>query len=284
MNLRQKILLLATVPLILAVSAITLLGSYQARTLSNEVTSSFERNMLNAKKSELVNYLSLATTSIRHIYQNADADDEVAKARVRTILTALTYGPDGYFFVYDFKGNSLVHPRQPHRVGKNWWELRDPEGNPVIQHLIVEARNGGGFHRYLWEKPSSGEIVSKIGYAIALDKWQWMLGTGLYIDSVKAQGEAVEDEITERIQQTSLIILVITFSSIVIIFTTGIAINLHERHLTDVKLKQLTHRIIETQEEERGRVARELHDGISQVLVAVKYALELALKKARLKD
>lgn len=281
MNLRQKILLLSTVPLILAISAITFLVFYQAQSLSEEETASFERKMLAAKKSELLNYLSLAQTSIRHIYENALPGDLRAQAEVKDILNGLTYGPDGYFFVYDINGTSLVHPKQPHRVGRNWLDLKDPSGNLVIQQLILRAQEGGGFHRYLWEKPSSEKIVEKISYAVPLTKWGWMLGTGLYIDDVVEQVAAIESEVSDRIDQTSILILVITFASLAFVFVTGIAINLRERRMADAKLKELTQRIVETQEEERGRVARELHDGISQILVSVKFALELALGKAK---
>ena len=44
-------------------------------------------------------------------------------------------------------------------------------------------------------------------------------------------------------------------------------------------MKKLTQRIVDTQEEERGRVARELHDGISQILVSARYALDLTAKR-----
>ncbi len=93
------------------------------------------------------------------------------------------------------------------------------------------------------------------------------------------QVKAIETEVSERISQTTVIILIITLVSLVLVFITGVLINLHERRLADVKLKQLTHRIVETQEEERGRVARELHDSISQILVSVKFAQELSLTK-----
>ncbi len=281
MNLKQKVLLLATVPLILAISAISFLVTYQAQTLSNEEIAAFERNMLNAKKLELLNYLSLAQTSIGHIYGPAGADSQSAKEQVKEILKTLTYGTDGYFFVYDFEGTNLVHPKQPELIGKNWWNLKDTNGNLIIQNLIFRAQEGGGFHRYLWGKPSTGEIADKISYSVSLNKWNWMLGTGLYIDDVISQVEAFEHEVEERIRQTSIIILFITFTSLGVVFVTGIAINLHERRMADVKLKELTQRIIETQEEERGRVARELHDGISQILVSIKYAHEIALNKAQ---
>ena len=43
MNLKQKVLLLATVPLILAISAISILVTYQTQRLSNDEIAAFER-------------------------------------------------------------------------------------------------------------------------------------------------------------------------------------------------------------------------------------------------
>lgn len=55
----------------------------------------------------------------------------------------------------------------------------------------------------------------------------------------------------------------------------------HERRMADSRLKALTQRVIDAQEEERARLARELHDGISQNLVGVRYAMDLAGRKVR---
>ncbi len=47
-----------------------------------------------------------------------------------------------------------------------------------------------------------------------------------------------------------------------------------ERKKAQDRLTKLSHKIIRLQEEERRRVARELHDGINQLLVSVKYKME----------
>ena len=47
-----------------------------------------------------------------------------------------------------------------------------------------------------------------------------------------------------------------------------------ERTRTQDRLKMLSHKIVRMQEEERRRVSRELHDGINQLLVSVKYKIE----------
>ena len=50
------------------------------------------------------------------------------------------------------------------------------------------------------------------------------------------------------------------------------------------KLKELTQRVFDAQEDERRRVARELHDGISQILVGVKYALDITKRRLAQED
>jgi two-component system NarL family sensor kinase len=285
MNLKLKILLLATLPLIFAIGAILLLVSHQASELFRQEVVAFEETMLKAKKAELLNYVSLALASIDHLYNSKEprtpGNEAAAKAQVKLVLNGLTYGTDGYFFVYDFEGNNIIHPKQTWRVGKNWWGLEDSKGNLVIQSLIREAKKGGGFHRYLWDKPSARKIADKISYAVALDKWGWMLGTGIYIDDVVTQVQMFKADVKERVDDVFFLIMGIALVAVLIVSAAGIAINMHESSLADTKLKALTQRIVDTQEEERARVARELHDSISQILVSAKYSLELAETKLK---
>lgn len=281
MSLKQQILALATMPLIIAILAITLLVTSQSRDLAQSGISAFEENMLQAKQKELVNYINLALSAIDQIYTNADANDIAAQEEVKSILTSLSYGEDGYFFVYDFLGTNLVHPKQPFRVGENWIDLTDPDGDLVIENLIDRARDGGGFHPYKWEKPSSSEVADKLSYAIALDKWQWMLGTGVYVDDVVAQTAAANAELKSSIDRTFIVVAAITVPAVIAVFLAGILLNLRERRLADTKLKELAQRVIDTQEEERTRIARELHDGISQNMVGIRYLLDLAKRKVK---
>ena len=143
---RYKLILLAIVPLVIACACIALIANRQAEKLAKLDASLFEREILASKQLEIENYISLALTSIDHIYADASPDDETAKTAVKQILNALTYGQDGYFFVYDSKGVNLVHPRLHHIVGTSLWDMTDPNGDFVIRNLIAKAQAGGGFH------------------------------------------------------------------------------------------------------------------------------------------
>lgn len=279
MNLRQQILALATIPLILAILLITTIVVYQSTSLARSSIETFEANMLKAKERELLNLTNLAVSAISETYNRSTADDFKSKEVVKNILMNLNYGIDGYFFAYDYDGNNIVHPRQLFRLGRNWLELEDADGDRVIANLIAQAKKGGGLHQYKWEKPSTGIVADKLSFAVGLDKWQWMLGTGVYLDDVYAQTQAATNEFRRSINRTFFFVTIITVPAVVSVFLVGIFLNLRERRLADEKLKELTQRIIDTQEEERLRIARELHDGISQNLVGIRYAFDLAMKK-----
>jgi two-component system NarL family sensor kinase len=274
MKPKTKFLCLAVVPLLLATVAIGTLLFLETSRLQKEQAALLERTLLNAKRDELRNYISLALTSINHIY-GAGRDDDAAKEEVKAILAGMNFGADGYFFVYTTKGVNVVHPRQAQMVGTDQWLKRDADGVWVIQELVARAQEGGGFQRYLWPKPSTGQETRKLSYAVLLPRWNWMLGTGIYLDDVDAAAAKMRDNLFESVQATLLWMAVVGVVAALSIFAAGLALNISDQRLAERKLKALAHRVVSSQEEERARVSRELHDHICQLLVSIKYQFEL---------
>lgn len=275
----QKLFLLATVPLILAVAVISVVVTKQSRALADREIAALEAQLIATKREELKNYLSIARTAFVNTYGRAAPDDDDAKRAVSQLLAAILYGQDGYFFVFDYEGNNLVAPRQTYLINRNWSGLKDDNGVDITDELIRIARTGGGHHSFDWPKPTTGEIGRMIVYVNGLQDWRWVVGTGIFIDEVQDTVASARAEVEARIAQTSLYIVAIAIVATIGVFLSGLVLNIRERRLADAKLKDLTQRIIDTQEEERGRVARELHDGISQMLVAVRYTLELTKRR-----
>ncbi|WP_272003478.1 cache domain-containing protein [Roseovarius sp. ZX-A-9] len=283
-NYGQKLFLTATLPLLLTVVVISVLVTLQSRHLAEREIATLERQLIAAKREELKNYLSLARTAFINIYGRAAPDDEEAMLIVTQILSSMVYGTDGYFFVFDYDGNNLVSPRYTDLIGRNWIGMTDSNGVPITDRLIQQARSGSGYHTYDWTKPSTGEPGRMVAYAIGLQDWRWVVGTGVFIDDVLATVAASRAEVEARVQRTFLYIGGLTLMALLIVFTSGLFITIRERRLADAKLKALTQRVFDAQEEERGRVARELHDSISQILVGVRYALDLARRRLEAGD
>jgi two-component system NarL family sensor kinase len=275
----QKLSLVAAIPLILAVAAIAVLVTFQARALAEREIRSLETQLLAAKKDELRNYVTQARNGFYFIYGSAAPDDYTAQEQVAQILSAMIYGDDGFFFVYDYDGTNLVSPRQTERINQNWSGETNREGVQVVDELIHIARQGDGYLTHLWTKPSTGKEAQMITYVTSFPSWRWAVGTGVFIDDVLSSVAAARAEVEARIKRTFYYISAITLTALVLVFGSGMFINFRERRLADAKLKKLTQRVFDAQEEERGRVARELHDGISQILVAVRFTLDSARRR-----
>ncbi|MGB0895275.1 MAG: cache domain-containing protein [Parashewanella sp.] len=280
MNINLKLQLVTILPLIAALSAVLIVTQVEYQSLSEQTTNEYQQSVIKHRKEELKNYIALAQGAISHVYQDPNLDENQAQDLVKQILNDMRFGEDGYYFAYKLDGTNLVLPNQQWRVGKNWMDMEDQNGVKIVKGLIDQAKQGGGYIQYVFNQPSkNGEVSKKLAYSTLLDKWQWMLGTGVYLDDIDQEVATLNTNISQHIQSTSVFTLVIGLISIITIFITGQFIRFSERKLANKKLRQLNERIFQTQEEECKRVSRELHDGISQTIAAAKFSLETALLK-----
>ncbi|MFT4173810.1 MAG: cache domain-containing protein [Rhodocyclaceae bacterium] len=278
MHLRFKFALFAILPLLLAIAAIAAVVRIQAHALAEAETKVVEPVLLSAKQAELVHYVDIGLRAIEPLRQRGD--EEAGKEALQ-LLHRLEFGEDGYFFVYDLHGRNLMHPRQPELVGRDLWNLRDVHGTPVIQQLIAAAQQGGGFVEYLWRRPSMQRLERKLGYVVLVPEWGWMVGTGIYLNDLDEARARIDEEASRAIRRTMTVIVGIAVFATLLVAITGFALNLTERRDADARLRALARQVVSSQEKERARVARELHDGVNQWLVSVKFMLESAVARLR---
>jgi len=276
MRLKAKLLLLAAVPLVLALALIAAAMLHQQAELARREHALVQQEYMAARRAELRHYVELAVSTLKPLLATGRSDDAVRDEALK-LLSSLDYGSDGYFFVYDLDGTVLMHSRQPELLGRNLWELRDPQGRPTIQQLLARAREGGGYVDYLWRKPSTGQLAPKLGYVVALPQWRWMVGTGLYLDDIEATVAQVDRRAEANIQATLLWIAGIACGGLALISLSGLWLNLSEHREADAKLRLLARQVVHSQEDERARLARELHDGTGQTLVSAKLLVESAV-------
>ncbi len=275
MQLKHKIIALGIIPLLISVALISVLIFWQNHSLGEHQARLIENSILVSKRTELKNYVALSLSAIEPLYANGQGDGR-ARRQALQALAELGFGEDGYFFVYDASGRSLMHPRQADIVGKNMWNLKDPNGLPAVQALLHTAQAGDGFLRYAWRKPSSGQVTAKLAYVVMLPQWDWMLGTGIYLEDVQQAIQQARSDIAAKLQATMLAIAGVALLAVLLVFICAMALNVREQRLADQRLQALNQRIVTLQEDERSRVSRELHDGISQLLVSIKFQFELA--------
>jgi two-component system NarL family sensor kinase len=282
MNLKAKIFLLAIVPFALAIGGIQYGVRQQATTLAQSQHATMQSAYMSSKEIELRHYVEIAKSAIAPFYDapvGTPAEEERRQKQALDALQQLDFGADGYFFAYTMHGTSLMHPRQPDLVGRDLWEMRDPAGALTIQKLVTEASRGGGYVRYVWRRPSTGKLAPKLGYVVPLERWGWMIGTGIYLEDVETTLARIDEHASANIERTMMWIGAIALAALGVIAVCGAVLNISEHRSADVKLKRLARQVVDSQEQERARLSRELHDGISQMLVSVKLLLESALAR-----
>src|SRR5437868_13278286 len=107
MPLKTKILLLAVIPLLASVLAIACTVISQERRLAQRERLLIESAYMRSKEVELRHYVDLALSTIRPLYASQN-NDAAARDEAMRLLASMDYGPDGYFFLYDLDGNSLM--------------------------------------------------------------------------------------------------------------------------------------------------------------------------------
>lgn len=288
MNLREKIILFAVLPLILALCAIALTVRHHAISLSQQQREVIKPAYLSMKDAELKNYVEHAIRIMAHLRETSRTDAE-AMEKAKALLEKMGDGKDSYFFLYSLQGGLqgtlLMHPKQKESVGENLWTLQDPAGKMIIQDLIRVAREGGGYETYVWPKYSTGssDPKPKRAYVTTVPQWNnWMLGTGVYLDDVDNALAEIDSQVSRNIEDTMFWIAGIAFLAAVVIFL-GLISNIRERTALDDRLGEantnlavLTQRLIIARQEESERI-RNLHDGIQSMLTAIKMNIEIAL-------
>ncbi len=120
----------------------------------------------------------------------------------------MRYGGDGYFWINDMTPRMVAHPMKPKLEGTDLRATADPNGKHLFVAFVdVVKAHGAGFVDYVWDKPGAGKPVPKLSYVAGFAPWQWVVGTGIYIDDVDA---AVHAETITVAWQTALILLVIS--------------------------------------------------------------------------
>jgi methyl-accepting chemotaxis protein len=122
--------------------------------------------------------------------------DEAQKQALGMIEQIRYDGGIGYIWVNDTSKpfpKMLMHPTIPSLNGQ---VLDDPKYNSALgtnmnlfqAALVVCEKEGEGFVDYIWPKPSPQGLipdVPKLSYVRHFKPWDWIIGTGIYIDDAE---------------------------------------------------------------------------------------------------
>jgi len=123
------------------------------------------------------------------------------------MIKNLRYSKTEYFWVNDYDGNMIMHAAKPALDNTSVLNMKDPDGKFIFQEFIkVANEKSSGIVKYQWPKPGSDKPQPKISYVKGFKDWNWIIGTGIYVDDLKAI-------------EKSIYFQVLSISSIIVIFS-----------------------------------------------------------------
>lgn len=202
LRLKGKLLLLSLVPLLLVVAAIMIIVRVQMQAMGDEEVERIRKDMLATKQTELRHYVEQAISAVQPIFAHQNLSEAEKMERATEVLNAMRFGSDGYIFGYNSQGITKVHGGSARLVGTDMSDLRDSNGVNILRELIAQAKQGGGYVEYVWDKPGTDAKAPKLSYAQMMPGRDLLLGTGFYIDDIDAAVAQREDQIRSSVATT----------------------------------------------------------------------------------
>jgi len=130
---------------------------------------------------------------------------EAKEASLREI-SQLRYEDGNYFWINDSNPTMIMHPIKPALNGTSLKTFSDPDGKLLFVEMVkVVQEKGQGTVDYKWERPDSDIPQPKTSYVKGFSEWDWIVGTGVYVDDIVAIQQSI---VTRILISTGIIILI----------------------------------------------------------------------------
>ena len=160
---------------------------------------------LNGYKEQLKNVTKIVIANIDHyysLYKRGILSEEDAKNFALENIENYRYGNNDYFYIYSTDLVAIAHPDQETK-GMDMTNYQDEKGNfplKMIQKTVLEK--GKGFDSFWYFHLDEEKPIEKLTYNYLYKPWEWIIGTGVYIDDINKDIESKLSEILGNIRDT----------------------------------------------------------------------------------
>ncbi len=127
--------------------------------------------------------------------QNGELTLSEAKKQAADVIRELRYEKTNYFWVDTSEGVNVVLLGKE-TEGTNRFNAKDEKGNEYIKDIINSAKQpDGGYTNYFFPKAGETAAKEKRGYAKYYAPFDWVVGTGNYLEDIHSITEQLSDNI-----------------------------------------------------------------------------------------
>ena len=185
----------------------------------------FKAQLVADVERELKIQTETAISTIEQIYKRQQAGlltEEQAKTEAAALVRDMRYDDGaGYFWIDTYEGVNVALLGRKETEGKSRINSQDPTGKFFIKEMIENGKKpGGGYTDLMFAKPNQSEPLPKRNYTAAFTPYQWIVGTGIwidYIDNKTAEMQArADEEFRSTVIMTTSIVIVLEIILIIV--------------------------------------------------------------------
>ncbi len=192
--------------------------------------------LLAAKQDRLITVVTTAHGIMKGLDErarNGEMTQEQAKKQAKETIRHLRYDGNQYFWLNDMHPYSVMHPIKPSLEGKDMSGVKDKKGKLLYKEFVsVVGQQGEGFVDYYWTSPDGGdEELPKLSYLKGYTPWGWMVGSGIYINDVDEEFNAL---LINKLLFLAVILAVMILLSLLICRSITVPLNETSSAMADI--------------------------------------------------
>ena len=214
-SIKTKLLLLVILSIFIVSLVLIISSIISINYISESNINKYEKESYKSKEIELRNHVEAAINTVKGIAQDPTFASLEEKQKVaKEVVKNMIYGEDGYFWINDSNHIVVMHAIKPENIGKNMYDSKDPNGVMIYQEIVkvANAKKEGGLVKYGWSKPGLEGVQPKFSYVIRYADWDWIIGTGAYVDDVQREVDAMKNETKAEINDIVIKTLMLSLS------------------------------------------------------------------------
>jgi len=244
MKISTRILISLIISLLILGGSIIGISQNNAKNNAQMFVTEYRDDAYKGHEEQLSEMMDVVKQTVLEIYKAEKAkgeSDEKIKEAILAKLNPIRFLGDksGYFFVYQYDGTAVLFPTNKAQEGKNFIDLKDSNGVLLIKELIEAAKKGGGLVKYNFPKVKDGKPFPKFSYAIPFEPYNWMIGTGMYVDGVEEDVVKLQSHIDENMAAEMKVFYLLSF--VLVVLSLGVMLFIVSRTITK-PLNDLIHR------------------------------------------
>ena len=187
-SIKTKLLIIVFFSITIVSIVLSLESIYSMQATSEKRIAEYREQAYINKEIELKNYVDLAYGIVKSYQLRTTEDNDKLKMQSEALneISKMRYAIDGYFWINNIDGKMLLHPTNSSLNGKEMINTTDSNGKFYFKEIINIAKDKGfGKVEYFIEKPGKTEPKPKLSYIKKFAEWNWIIGTGTYIDEIE---------------------------------------------------------------------------------------------------